>query len=74
MWNATRNMAEAIEDGIKSVDKDVAVKLFNAAHSDKSDIITEMFKSKAILIGSSTVNKSIMSATGGILDMIKGLG
>ncbi|MBB6630363.1 anaerobic nitric oxide reductase flavorubredoxin [Clostridium algidicarnis] len=74
MWNATRKMAEAIADGIKSVDKDVTVKLFNAAHSDKNDIITEMFKSKAILVGSSTVNKSIMSATGGILDMIKGLG
>lgn len=74
MWNATRRMAEGIAEGIKSVDKDAAVKLYNAADSDKNDVITEMFKSKAILIGSSTVNKSIMSATAGILDMIKGLG
>lgn len=74
MWNATRRMAEAIAEGIKSVDKDVAVKLFNAAHSDKNDVITEMFKSKAVLFGSSTVNKSIMHATGGLLDMIKGIG
>ena len=74
MWNATRRMAEGIAAGIKSVDKDVAVKLYNAAHSDKNDVITEMFKSKAILIGSSTVNKSIMSATAAILGMVKGLG
>lgn len=74
MWNATRKMAEAIVEGIKSVDKDVNMKFFNAANSDKNDVITELFKSKAMLFGSSTVNKSIMHATGGLLDMIKGIG
>ena len=49
MWNATRKMAEAIAEGIKSVDPTVAVKLFNAATSDKNDIITELFKAKAII-------------------------
>jgi flavorubredoxin len=67
-------MAEKIAEGIKSVDKDVAVKLYNAANTDKNDIITEIFKSKAILFGSSTVNKTIMHATSGILEMVKGLG
>jgi flavorubredoxin len=74
MWNATRRMAEAIAEGIKSVDKDAAVKLFNVAHADKNDVITEIFKSKAVLAGCSTVNKNIMFAISGILDMIKGLG
>lgn len=74
MWNGTRRMAEGIAEGIKSVNKDITVKLFNAAHSDKNDVITEIFKSKALLVGSATVNKSIMSATAGILDMIRGLG
>ena len=74
MWNGTRRMAEAIAEGIRSVDRDVAVKLFNAAHSDKNDTITEIFKSKAVLFGCSTVNKSIMHATGGMLDMIRGMG
>lgn len=74
MWNGTRRMAEAIAEGIKSVDKDVTVKLYNAANSDKNDVITELFRSKAILFGSSTVNKSIMHATAGILEMIKGIG
>jgi len=74
MWNATRKMAEAIAEGIRLVDDTVTVKLFNAAHTDKNDIITELFKAKAILFGSSTVNKGIMNATGGILEMIKGIG
>ena len=65
MWNATRRMAEAIAEGIKSVDGTVTVKLFNAANTDKNDIITELFRSKALLFGSSTVNKGIMNATGG---------
>lgn len=74
MWNCTKKMAEAIAEGIKSVNKEVTVKLYNAGITDKNDIITELFKSKGILFGSSTVNKSIMHATAGILEMIKGIG
>lgn len=74
MWNATRRMAEAIAEGIKSEDKDVTIKLFNAATTDKNDLITEIYKSKAFLVGCSTVNKSIMSGTGGVLDLIRGIG
>ncbi len=74
MWNGTRIMAEAIAEGIKSVEKDVTVKLYNAAHTDKNDVITELFKSKAILFGSPTVNKGIMNATGGLLEMVSGIG
>ena len=74
MWNATRKMAESIAEGIRSVDDTVTVKLFNASKADKNDIITELFKSKAFLFGSSTVNKGIMHATGGLLEMIKGIG
>lgn len=74
MWNCTKRMAEAIAEGIKSVSPDTAVKLYNAAETDKNDIITELFKSKAMLFGSSTVNKGIMNATGGLLEMLRGLG
>ncbi|MCO1600537.1 anaerobic nitric oxide reductase flavorubredoxin [Desulfosporosinus nitroreducens] len=75
MWNSTRKMAEEIAAGIKLSDKDVTVKLFNcnSTHADKNDIITEVFKSKAILIGSPTINKGISFAVAGILEMIKGL-
>lgn len=74
MWNATRRMAEAIAEGIKSVDNTLTVKLFNAATTDKNDVITELFKAKGLLVGSSTVNKGIMHATGGLLEMLRGLG
>ncbi|MBF0317745.1 MAG: anaerobic nitric oxide reductase flavorubredoxin, partial [Nitrospirae bacterium] len=45
----------------------------NVSRSDKNDIITEVFKSKAILIGSPTVNKGILSSIAGILEEIRGL-
>ncbi len=73
MWNGTRRMAEAIAEGIKSVDKDVTIKLFNSAKRDKNDIITEVFKSKMILVGSSTINNGILSSVAALLEMIKGL-
>lgn len=73
MWESTRRMAEAIAEGIKSVDKDVTVKLFNSGKSDKNDIITEVFKSKAVLVGSCTINNGILSSTAAILEMMRGL-
>jgi len=73
MWNGTRKMAEMIAKGIAEADPGVKVKLFNVARSDKSDIITELFKSKAVLAGSPTVNRGILSDMAGILEEIKGL-
>lgn len=73
MWDATRKMAEAIAEGIKSVDKDVTIKILNSSKYDKNDVISEVFKSKAILMGSSTINNGILSSTASMLEMIKGL-
>ncbi|SCG84190.1 Anaerobic nitric oxide reductase flavorubredoxin FlRd [Proteiniborus sp. DW1] len=73
MWEGTRRLGEAIAEGIKSVDDKVTVKLYNISRSDKNDILTEVFKSKAILVGSPTINKGILHGAAGILEMIKGL-
>lgn len=73
MWNATRIMAEQIAKGIAAADNEVNVKLFNTAKHDKNDIITEVFKSKAILVGSPTVLKGILTSVAGIMEEIKGL-
>ncbi len=73
MWNGTRSMAESLKDGIKQADGDVEVKLFNAAKSDKNDIITEVFKSKAIMVGSPTVNKGILTGIAALMEEIKGM-
>lgn len=74
MWDGTRKMAEAIAAGVQQADPAVTVKLYNCSRRDKNDIITEVFKSKAILVGSSTINKGILSAVAGILEEIRGLG
>lgn len=73
MWDGTRKMAEAIAAGIKAGDSTVNIKLYNTARRDKNDIITEVFKSKGILVGSPTVNKGVLSSVAGIMEEIKGL-
>ncbi|WFR56461.1 anaerobic nitric oxide reductase flavorubredoxin [Anaerocolumna sp. AGMB13025] len=73
MWNATRKMAEAIAAGIREADKSITVKIFNSSKEDKNDVITEIFCSKAILIGSPTVNNGYLHSLGGLLEMVKGL-
>jgi flavorubredoxin len=73
MWNDTRKMAEAIAKGIKMKDKQVEVKLLNTAKEDKTKVLTEVFKSKMILVGSPTVNNGILFSIAGILEMIKGM-
>lgn len=73
MWNSTRKMAEAIARGIQKQDKIVTIKLMNTAKEDKTDVLTEVFKSKMILIGSPTVNNGYLFSIAGILEMIKGM-
>lgn len=74
MWDGTRKMAEAMAKGIHEADGDVTIRLFNVARSDKNDVITEIFKSRAVLVGSPTVNRGILSAVAGILEEMRGLG
>lgn len=73
MWDSTRVMAEQIAAGIREADSTITVKLFNLAKTDKNDVITEVFKSKAILIGSPTVNNGILVSVAGIIEEIRGL-
>lgn len=74
MWNSTKRMSEAIARGLHNFDETMKIKIFNLAISDKNDVVTEIFKSKAILVGSSTINKGILSAVAAMLEEIKGLG
>jgi len=73
MWDSTRIMAEQIAAGIRDADNAVTVKLFNLAKTDKNDAITEVFKSKAIIMGSPTVNNGILVSVAALLEEIKGL-
>ena len=73
MWKSTRHMAQAIATGIETQSPGTVVKLMNASKDDKNDILVEVFKSKAILVGSPTINNGYSYAIAGILEMIKGL-
>ena len=74
MWNGTRRMAEAIAEGLGQADPTLTVKLFNVAKGDINDIVTEVFRSKAVLVGSPTINRGYLSSLGGLLEMMRGLG
>lgn len=71
MWGATKKMALAIAKGLEK--KGIGAKVLNIGRNDRNDLITEVFKAKAVIIGSSTINRGILSDTAAILEMIKGL-
>ena len=74
MWDGTRRLAEEIARGLHEAAPQVALKLFNAGKSDKNDTITEIFRSKAVLFGSPTINHGILASLAGLLEEVKGLG
>jgi flavorubredoxin len=71
MWNATEKMAHAIAQGL--AEEGVKFKLFNMAVCDRNDVLTEVFKSKGILIGSPTLNNGLLPTIKPILEDLKGL-
>ncbi len=73
MWQSTRKMAEAIAKGIYEESPQTTVIIKNIAHDDKNDVLTEMFRSKAVLVGSPTINNGISFAVAGLLEMACGL-
>lgn len=73
MSNNTRMMADAIAQGIHDVDSDVAVKVFNVSKHDKNEIISNVFRSKGVLVGSSTMNNVMMPKIAGMLEEITGM-
>ena len=71
MWEGTRRMAEAIGDGLAA--EGVPCKLFHMAVSDRNDVVTEIFKAKAIVVGSPTFNQGLLPIIMPILEDLKGL-
>lgn len=73
MWDATRVMAELIAKGIMQADSEVVVKLLHLSKKDKNDVMSEIFKSKAILVGSPTVNRGVLTSVAAAFELIKAL-
>ncbi len=71
MWDGTRNMAEAIGEGIAQ--EGIPYKIFHAGLADRNDIVTEIFKTKAVIIGSPTFNQGVLPTLSPILEDLRGL-
>jgi len=71
MWGATEKMARKITESL--IDSKIAVKLFDVAVSDRSEIIRQMLDAKGFIFGSSTHDNGMLPAIAGFLQFYKGL-
>ncbi len=71
MWGATDIMARRLLDGIASTG--VKVKLYRTNVAERSDMVTDILEAKGVLIGSATLNSSVMPLVGALLIYLKGL-
>lgn len=69
MYNATKDMAESIAQGL--AEGGMTYKMFNASTADESDLLTEIFKAKGVIVGSCTVNNTVLRAISALLEEIK---
>ena len=73
MWEGTTKLAHAIADEIHKQSPDTVVKVYNIAKADKNEIMTEVFKSKAIVVGSPTCVNVVLTSVAGWLSFLKTL-
>ena len=71
MWDGTRNMAEAIGEGIAK--EGIPYKIFHAGLTDRNDMVTEIFKTKAVVVGSPTYLQGVLPTLAPILEDLRGL-
>ena len=71
MWGSTEKMARAITEGI--IKAGINVRLFNIRKSDQTEILKEILESKAVLVGSPTLNNDLFPSVAGFLTYMKGL-
>lgn len=72
MWQATRRMAEAIGEGLAELQ--VPHKLFHMAVTDRNEVLAEIFRARAVLVGSPTLNRGLLPTITPILEDLRGLG
>ncbi len=71
MWDATRRMAEAIGDGL--AEAGVPHKIVNLAVTDRNDVLVDVFRSRTVLVGSSTINNGPLPTIMPVMTDMKGL-
>jgi flavorubredoxin len=71
MWGSTEKIAYALAEGIEETGIPIIIR--NLKNTDISDIITDVNSSKYILLGSPTMNNTMLPSMGGFLTYLKGL-
>ncbi len=71
MWNGTRRMAEALSEGL--AERGVDHKVFHMAVSDRNDVLTEIFKARAVVLGSPTLNNGLLPSIMPLIEELRGL-
>lgn len=71
MWHSTEKMAYAISDGITR--KGIEVRLFQMRRSDFAEVLKEILDSKAVIVGSPTLNSTMFPTISAFLDYATGL-
>lgn len=65
MWEGTAKIARAIADEIARQSPETVVKVYNVEKSDRTEVMTEVWKSKAIAVGSPTVVNNMLAGVEG---------
>lgn len=73
MWEATARAAYILAEEISQLSPETSVKVYNISKEDKNEIMTDVFKSKAIAVGSPTVGRSTLSSVAGWLHFLDSL-
>ncbi|NLJ34280.1 MAG: MBL fold metallo-hydrolase [Firmicutes bacterium] len=73
MWEGTMKIAHHLARVARQVSPETVVKVFNCARTDKNELMTEVFKSRALAVGSPTVGNDVLSSVGGWLHFLKSL-
>lgn len=73
MWEGTSKLAHTISRELSLASPETRVKLYNISQSDKNEIMTEVFKSKAIALGSPTVLNDILQSVSGWMTFLQQL-
>jgi flavorubredoxin len=71
MWQSTAKMAKVI--GGEIAKNGVTVKMMNLAVNHRSDVMTEVLESRALVFGSPTLNNGVLPRMADFLTYLKGL-
>ncbi|MTI83350.1 MAG: FprA family A-type flavoprotein [Firmicutes bacterium] len=71
MWGSTREIANALANGLEDAGVPVTTRFLQTSHM--SEIMTDVLVSRAVLVGSSTLNNGMLPTVSGFLTYVKGL-